>query len=140
MKSLSRKAVWPVEQASPPVDTTMGLVNWTELGVTVATDNAIAFCGGPWVQSIGKMLAYMLPTMKNLPLSTATTLGSPDHFWLGLVLGNPTKSVKDFPAFRENPTPVSEACGSVLGEMKKAEASFQASITRFPEAAMAVSL
>jgi hypothetical protein len=82
----------------------------------------------------------MLPTMKNLPLSTATTLGSPDHFWLGLVLGNPTKSVKDFPAFRENPTPVREACGSVLGEMKKAEASFQASITRFPEAAMAVSL
>src|ERR1039458_10874021 len=70
----------------------------------------------------------MLPTMKNLPLSTATTLGSPDHFWLGLVLGNPTKSVKDFPAFRENPTPVREACGSVLGEMKKAEASFQASI------------
>jgi hypothetical protein len=35
----------------------MGLVNWTELGVTVATDTAIAFCAGPWVQSIGKMLA-----------------------------------------------------------------------------------
>src|ERR1019366_4432033 len=82
----------------------------------------------------------MLPTMKNLPLSTATTLGSPDHFWLALVLGKPTKSVKDFPAFRENPTPVREACGSVLGKTKKPLASFQASITRFLEAAMAVSL
>ena len=78
--------------------------------------------------------------MKYLPLSTATTLGSPAHFWLGLRLGKPIRSVKDCAPFRENPTPVPEACGSVLGCMKKELASFQASMTSFPEAAIAVSL
>src|SRR5580704_12232553 len=82
----------------------------------------------------------MLLTMKYLPKSTDTTLGSPAHAWFGLELGKPNKSVNVCAPSRENPTPVPEACGSVLGLMKKVLASFQAAITRFFEAAIAVSL
>ena len=96
---------------------------------TVATDTAISKKTGPGHVAVteGK---YRLLTIKELPLSTATTPGSPDHRWLQLGFGRPTRSVNEAPSFVEKPTPVPDCWRLVaLGVhevAKKPVASFQA--------------
>ncbi len=77
--------------------------------------------------------------MKCVP-STATIVGSPRHCWFWSSFGSPMRSVNVAPPSLEYPTPVPEPSNVVgIEPVRNAVASFQATSTRWPDAATAVS-